>query len=232
MNKKNKILLSLSFISLSIVAPIILTSCSSQNSKQEKEEYQIADIIQNYSNYTITQESDGKKTLNFIADTSSTIDASNWDIEEIKNFLLPTSETFNPLWNKFHYKDYNFESFSYYSDYFNNASLFKQFIEAKNDSNISISWKNSNKDLDSAKINYESINPIKISTNENNEQTTNQKDEKEFIPVMGKLSISKITTIESNYFIIKLTFMLSTDSNYDWKWNSNFDILSFTFSTL
>ncbi|MDE5545713.1 MAG: hypothetical protein K2N92_00935 [Malacoplasma sp.] len=232
MNKKNKILLSLSFISLSIAAPIILTSCSSQNSKQEKEEYQIADIIQNYSNYTITQESDGKKTLNFIADTSSTIDASNWDIEEIKNFLLPTSETFNPLWNKFHYKDYNFESFSYYSDYFNNASLFKQFIEAKNDSNISISWKNSNKDLDSAKINYESINPIKISTNENNEQTTNPKDEKEFIPVMGKLSISKITTIESNYFIIKLTFMLSTDSNYDWKWNSNFDILSFTFSTL
>ena len=211
MNKKNKILLSLSFISLSIAAPIILTSCSSQNSKQEKEEYQIADIIQNYSNYTITQESDGKKTLNFIADTSSTIDASNWDIEEIKNFLLPTSETFNPLWNKFHYKDYNFESFSYYSDYFNNASLFKQFIEAKNDSNISISWKNSNKDLDSAKINYESINPIKISTNENNEQTTNPKDEKEFIPVMGKLSISKITTIESNYFIIKLTFMLSTD---------------------
>ncbi|MDE6645817.1 MAG: hypothetical protein K2J69_00715, partial [Malacoplasma sp.] len=207
MNKKNKILLSLSFMSLSIVAPIILSSCSSQNSKQEKEEYVIANIIQNYSDYTITQESDGKKTLNFVASTSPTIDASNWDVEGIKNFLLP--EIYNPSWNEFHYKDYNFESFSYYSDYFNNASLFKQFIEAKNDSNISILWKNSNKDLDSTKIDYESINPIKISTDANNEQTTDTENEKEFIPVMGRLSISKITTIENNYFIIKLTFMLN-----------------------
>ena len=230
MNKKNKILLSLSFMSLSIVAPIILSSCSSQNSKQEKEEYVIANIIKNYSDYTITQESDGKKTLNFVASTSSTIDASNWDVEGIKNFLLP--EIYNPSWNEFHYKDYNFESFSYYSDYFNNASLFKQFIEAKNDSNISISWKNSDKDLDSTKINYESINPIKISTDANNEQTTDSENEKEFIPVMGRLSISKITTIENNYFIIKLTFMLNEDSNYNWKWDSNFDILTFTFSTL